>query len=90
MDNVKKPSKALVAGIIVLVVAIGVAAFFFFKGGSGGNIAENGSSKDPLPKEIVVESPDEARNAASDVLKISQSGAAVSNTEYEQIRKEME
>lgn len=68
MDNAKKPSAALIAGIVVLILAFGIAAFFLFKDKIGGTVAENGSSNEPLPKEIVVESPDETRNAASDVL----------------------
>ena len=68
MDTSKKPSAALVAGIVVLILAIGIAAFFLFKDKIGGTVSENGSSDDPLPKEIIVESPDETRNAASDVL----------------------
>lgn len=90
MDNAKKPSAALIAGIVVLVLAIGMAAFFLLKGKTGGNVAENGSSNEPLPKEIVVESPDEARSAASDILGRAQSGTALSAAEYEQLRKEMQ
>jgi hypothetical protein len=89
MDNAKKPSAALIAGIVALVFVLGIAAFFFLKDKEG-SIAENGSSNEPLPKEIVVASPDEARNAASEILGRTASGTALSSTEYGQLRKEMQ
>lgn len=86
MDNAKKTSPAVIAGIVVLVLALCAAAYFLLK---DGRLADNGSDNAPLPKEIVVESPEEARNSAKDALGRAQSGSSVSTTEYQQIRSNM-
>lgn len=83
----EKSQKQLVIGLSALAaVVIGALVWFFARPEGGGSLLPGGSNLPPLPSEIVVESPDEARQATSDTFGKLQGGADAATTEYEQIR----
>lgn len=82
----EKSQKQLTVGLSALAVVIIGALVWFFARPEGGSLLPGRSNLPPLPSEIVLESPDEARQATSDTFGKLQGGAEAATTEYEQIR----
>lgn len=81
MEKSNKQTTYAIGAIAVIAIAAG--AWFFLSGNS--NLSSDGTND--LPKEFVVESPEESRNGVSTEMNRIRASGSGSDAEYEQIRK---